>query len=61
MKDFLGAIENLTFTKEIDEFATEECVICMEKFQEGEALKRIPTCRHFFHPQCLEEWFKAKV
>ena len=61
MKDFLGAIEDIPFSKDIDEFGTEECVICIEKFNEGEMIKRIPTCRHFFHKGCLDEWYKAKV
>ena len=33
----------------------------MDTFNEKETLKRIPTCRHFFHAHCVDEWFKSKV
>mmetsp|Transcript_10312 Transcript_10312/g.15764 ORF Transcript_10312/g.15764 Transcript_10312/m.15764 type:complete len:184 (+) Transcript_10312:927-1478(+) len=46
--------------KSHDEFAIEECVVCMENFQEEQSLVRIPICMHFFHPGCLEQWFKSK-
>lgn len=61
MKEFLSAIEDLPFSKDMDEFSTEECVICLEKFEDNEMIKRIPTCRHFFHPTCIEAWYKGKV
>jgi hypothetical protein len=61
MKDFLNAIETIPFTADIDEFGTPECVICIERFREGETIKRIPTCRHFFHPACINDWFNQKI
>ena len=54
MKDFIAALENLKYSKLMDEFDTNECVICIESFKEGEPVKRIPTCRHFFHVDCCD-------
>jgi len=28
---------------------------------EGEDIKRIPTCMHSFHPHCLRKWFEEKI
>lgn len=32
-----------------------ECVICLEKFQVGDAATRI-TCGHLFHESCVKKW-----
>lgn len=34
-----------------------ECMICMSDFQLKEKLKIMP-CTHFFHTDCIREWFK---
>ena len=61
MNDFLAAIEKMPFSQDLDEFDTKECIICIEPFVVGQLVHRIPTCRHIFHPNCCNEWFKAKV
>ena len=35
--------------KELDEFGTPECVICMEEFTNSTQVRKIPSCRHIFH------------
>lgn len=32
-----------------------QCAICLVEFVEGDFLRLLP-CRHFFHPQCADEW-----
>ena len=46
-------------TKEIDEFNTPECVICMEVFENGGDVRKIPSCRHIFHDDCLMKWLSG--
>ena len=46
---------------ERDEFCLAECAICMEIFQIGEIVLRIPLCKHFFHPECCQRWFESKA
>lgn len=46
-------------TKEIDEFNTPECVICMEAFTNGTDVRKIPSCRHIFHDECLMKWLQG--
>ena len=46
-------------TKDIDEFNTPECVICMEVFENGADVRKIPSCRHIFHDDCLMKWLSG--
>jgi len=33
-----------------------ECSICISTFQEGDAIRRLPTCGHSFHKGCIDLW-----
>jgi hypothetical protein len=46
--------------KVVDEFGITECVICLDKFKEGESLSKLSTCRHLFHPHCIIKWFSGE-
>jgi hypothetical protein len=46
--------------KTVDEFGISECTICLEKFRDGEKLSKLPTCRHFFHTECILRWFMGE-
>jgi len=45
--------------KELDEFGTPECVICMEVFNNKSKVRKIPSCRHIFHDECLMKWLSG--
>ena len=45
--------------KELDEFNTAECVICMDAFVNGAKVRKIPSCRHIFHDECLMKWLSG--
>ncbi|XP_068668168.1 NEP1-interacting protein 2-like isoform X2 [Aristolochia californica] len=32
------------------------CAICLLEFEEGEAARKLPFCRHFFHMACVDKW-----
>ena len=49
-------IPTIKYRKEIDEFATPECVICMEPFGTGVRVRKVPSCRHILHDDCLMKW-----
>ena len=44
-----------------DEFGLRECAICMDEFELGSVVDRIPLCKHFFHPECCQKWFESKI
>lgn len=45
----------------MDEYKQNECVICFEGFEKGVSVRKIPTCRHLFHTNCIDGWFKSKI
>ena len=37
------------------------CVICMENIQEGDIIRKLNKCNHFFHISCIDKWFESKI
>ncbi|KAF3953450.1 hypothetical protein CMV_021111 [Castanea mollissima] len=37
-----------------------DCVICLSEFEEREAVKEIPFCKHVFHAFCLDMWLSVQ-
>jgi len=37
-----------------------ECIICYADFKEGERVKRIVSCGHYFHEECIKSWLSKK-
>ncbi|KAK1422341.1 hypothetical protein QVD17_25388 [Tagetes erecta] len=33
-----------------------ECVVCLERFKDGEKCKLLPNCNHSFHCECIDSW-----
>lgn len=58
--EFIGAIEDDVFDGAVPLYNIRDCIICMEPFQDGEAIQRIPNCQHAFHSGCLRKWFTSK-
>ncbi|XP_015582958.2 NEP1-interacting protein 2 isoform X2 [Ricinus communis] len=34
----------------------EFCSICLQDFKDGESVRKLPYCGHFFHMDCLDKW-----
>ncbi len=53
----VSEVKKLTRTKyDVDTGCSDtSCAICIEEFEDGEALVRLP-CNHLWHPQCIETW-----
>ncbi|XP_010555723.1 PREDICTED: putative RING-H2 finger protein ATL21A [Tarenaya hassleriana] len=37
------------------------CPICLSEYEPKETLRTIPTCRHCFHSECIDEWLKLSA
>jgi len=61
MKEFMIALEEITYVKDSVDYDITECPICMETFLNKEILKRIPNCHHLFHQDCCITWFESKM
>lgn len=35
------------------------CVICLEDFESGATIKRLPGCGHMFHSHCIDQWLSG--
>ena len=50
-------IFNDELSDEIDEDEDPKCSICQEEFSDGQRLRRIEECEHYFHKSCIDTWF----
>ncbi|KAI8646394.1 hypothetical protein BD408DRAFT_380428 [Parasitella parasitica] len=48
-------LKSKVFHKENKGDENEECIICLETYQEGDVLRKLP-CRHEFHSTCVDTW-----
>ncbi|KAM0850867.1 hypothetical protein ACQ4PT_052793 [Festuca glaucescens] len=32
------------------------CVVCLAEYADGNELRRLPGCRHWFHRRCVDDW-----
>jgi hypothetical protein len=39
---------------------TVECVVCLEELEEGDVVRVLPACRHFFHASCIDAWLRKR-
>ena len=40
-----------------DQFSEERCSICSENYSNGDIIRKIRRCGHYFHQSCVDRWF----
>lgn len=38
-----------------------DCAVCLSEFLEQERIRLIPSCRHFFHIDCIDTWLQSNA
>ncbi|CAO2841978.1 unnamed protein product [Amaranthus hypochondriacus] len=40
---------------------SEDCVVCLCGFEEGEDIRKLVRCKHSFHAQCIDMWLYSHI
>ena len=51
-------VENIEYTKKLEENFGDKCTICMDGFKIGENIYKTP-CEHIFHIKCFDKYLKG--
>lgn len=38
-----------------------ECAVCLSVFEQGEEIKQLPNCKHYFHAPCIDMWLYSHM
>ncbi|XP_066357949.1 RING-H2 finger protein ATL74-like [Miscanthus floridulus] len=52
----LGRIPVVVYEAKPGASATDDCVICLGEFDDGDKVCVLPRCRHGFHVHCIDPW-----
>ncbi|GMJ05244.1 hypothetical protein HRI_004193600 [Hibiscus trionum] len=56
--EFLQQVSPCVSYKSLGETTSDECVICLEGFEQEEMCRVFPSCNHVFHSGCLDSWMR---
>lgn len=55
----LKSLPVFTFSSETHPDSALECAVCLSEFEENEAGRVLPKCKHSFHLECIDMWFHS--
>lgn len=44
-----------------EEWSEPTCPVCLADFADGEAVRVLPECMHYFHADCIDTWLRANT
>lgn len=47
----------ITYSASVD-LDSPSCSICAQEWQHGDEIRKLNTCRHYFHKSCVDTWFR---
>ena len=54
-------IENGTLLYTASRILEDNCAICQDTIEEGQEVRRLHHCSHYFHRECIDTWFLEDV
>lgn len=56
---YFSVLKEATLQKKKDKIKDEVCSICIDKLMNGEPIRKVKFCPHYFHAGCLIDWVKV--
>ncbi|XP_010238977.1 E3 ubiquitin-protein ligase Os03g0188200 [Brachypodium distachyon] len=53
-----GPVPCVTEYRRSDGWREATCPVCLSEFVDGEAVRVLPACMHYFHAACVGEWLR---
>lgn len=54
-------IENASSLRVSTQREEDNCAICQDSMEEGQAIRTLTSCNHLFHKICIDSWFRSNV
>jgi E3 ubiquitin-protein ligase ATL41 len=42
-----------------EKLSMDDCAVCLAELEEGEMVRVLPTCKHYFHVKCIDMWLST--
>ena len=55
-----NATELITYNRNLENIS-QTCPITLDEFQDGDIIRQIKHCKHVFHEQSIQNWFRTNV
>uniref|UniRef100_A0A0D9XVP0 RING-type domain-containing protein n=1 Tax=Leersia perrieri TaxID=77586 RepID=A0A0D9XVP0_9ORYZ len=56
-----GAPPPLTAAYRREGWKEATCPVCLSDFADGEVVRLLPECLHYFHAACIDEWLRTRA
>jgi len=54
-------IDESDLNQDESEPSSANCAVCLENIEIGEWYKKLPTCEHCFHAECIDQWLSTRA